>query len=176
MLIVIDTETTGLTHEPDARPWQIAAVVLAPDGREIATFNGRGCPDVWNAGADEALAVSGMTIAYVQSLPQIAPIALAFAAFLSAFPDAYLTAYRIEFDREMLRRVGVVSNRWTRCLKEAAAEYKGHPVRLIEIAAELGIAHPNAHDALADARTASAVARVFGLKHFGSNSTVLTTE
>lgn len=36
MLIVIDTETTGLAHEPDARPWQIAAVVLAPDGREIA--------------------------------------------------------------------------------------------------------------------------------------------
>ena len=56
MLIIIDTETTGLAHEPDARPWQIAAVVIAPDGREIAAFDGRGCPDVWNAGADEALA------------------------------------------------------------------------------------------------------------------------
>ena len=172
MLIVIDTETTGLAHEPDARPWQIAAVVLAPDGREIAAFDGRGCPDVWNAGADEALAVSGTTAAYVQSLPRIAPIAFAFAAFLSAFPDAYLTAYRIEFDREMLRRVGVVSDRWTRCLKEAATEYADRKIRLVEIAAELGIAHPNAHDALADARTAAAVARVFGLKHFGSNSTI----
>ena len=68
---------------------------------------------------------------------------------------------------DRLPRVGVVSNRWTRCLKEAAAEYKGHPVRLIEIAAELGIAHPNAHDALADARTAAAVALVIGLKYFG---------
>lgn len=166
MLIVIDTETTGLAHEPDARPWQIAAVVLAPDGREVCSFNGRGCPDVWNANAEEALAVSGMTAAYVQSLEPIAPIAHAFAAFLSAFPDAYLTAYRVEFDREMLRRVGVVSDRWTRCLKEAAAEYAGRKIRLVEIAADLGIPHPNAHDALADARTAAAVARKFGLNHF----------
>ena len=167
MLIIIDTETTGLTHEPDARPWQIAAVVLAPDGREIAAFDGRGCPDVWNAGAEEALAVSGTTAAYVQSLPPIAPIAFAFAAFLSAFPDAYLTAYRIEFDREMLRRVGVVSDRWTVCLKQKAAEYMGRPIRLVEIAEYFQIPHPNAHDALADARAASAVARVIGLKYFG---------
>ena len=166
MLIVIDTETTGLAHEPDARPWQIAAVALSPDGREVCAFDGRGCPSVWNANAEEALAISGKTPASIQSLDPIEPIAVAFAAWLSAFPDAYLTAYRIEFDREMLRRVGVVSDRWTRCLKEAAAEYKGHPVRLIEIAAELGIAHPNAHDALADARTAAAVARKFGLKYF----------
>ena len=167
MLIVIDTETTGLAHEPDARPWQIAAVALSPDGREVCTFDGRGCPDVWNANAEEALAISGKTPASIQSLDPIEPIARAFAAWLSAFPDAYLTAYRIEFDREMLRHVGVVSDRWTRCLKEAATEYAGRTIRLVEIAADLNIPHPNAHDALADARTAAAVARKLGLKHFG---------
>ena len=167
MLIVIDTETTGLTHEPDARPWQIAAVALSPDGREVCTFNGRGCPDVWNANAEEALAISGKTPASIQSLDPIEPIARAFAAWLSAFPDAYLTAYRIEFDREMLRRVGVVSDRWTVCLKQKAAEYMGRPIRLVEIAEYFQIPHPNAHDALADARAASAVARVIGLKYFG---------
>jgi len=37
----------------------------------------------------------------------------------------------------MLRRVGVVSDRWTVCLKQKAAEFMGRPIRLTEIAEQL---------------------------------------
>jgi DNA polymerase III epsilon subunit-like protein len=159
--IIIDTETTGLAHEPDARPWQIAALVLDADLTQIASCVIEGCPDVMNENAQEALSVSNKTVADIQSLPPLSQSIPALAAFLHALPNAKLTAYNIPFDRVMLGRVGITTHddQWGPCVKDLASVHVGHKVRLIEISKQFGIPHDRAHDALSDCITTAAVLR-----------------
>ena len=159
--IIIDTETTGLVHEPDARPWQIAAVVLDADLTQIASCVIEGCPDVMNENAQEALSFSHKTVADIQRLPPLSQSLPALVSFLNALPNAKLTAYNIPFDRVMLGRVGITTHddQWGPCVKQLAATYNGHPTRLIEISKQFGIPHERAHDALADCITTAAVLR-----------------
>lgn len=46
-LIVLDTETTGLLTDPQATPWEIAAVALDERGQEVGTISLVGRPDPW---------------------------------------------------------------------------------------------------------------------------------
>ena len=161
MLIIIDTETTGLAHEPDARPWQIAALVLDANLTQIASCVIEGCPDVMNANAQEALSFSHKTVADIQSLPPLSQSLPALSSFLNSIPNAKLTAYNIPFDRIMLGRVGITTHddQWGPCVKDLASVQVGYRVRLVEISAQFGIPHEHAHDALSDCITTAAVLR-----------------
>ena len=175
--IIIDTETTGLTHEPDARPWQIAALVLDADLTQIASCVIEGCPDVMNENAQEALSFSSKTVADIQRLPPLSQSLPALISFLNALPNAKLTAYNIPFDRVMLERVGITTKiPWAPCVMETAKTimvksdrnplpwndyFQDYKIpKLTEAAAFFNVTpHEPAHRAIGDARTTAAIVR-----------------
>ena len=62
VVVVLDTETTGFTDGPDTRCLQLGAV--AYDWQtltKISQFSVLVAPDVWGAGADQAVSIHGIT-------------------------------------------------------------------------------------------------------------------
>jgi len=114
LLIVIDTETTGLPKDPDVRPIQVGAVAFDTQyGKEIAEFRLLLNPDVWASDYKEAQKVHG--ISKQRCAKHGAGMSAGWDKFMSwvqtlctAGPWRHgshrLAAWNSAFDREMLAR------------------------------------------------------------------------
>ena len=174
-IVVLDTETTGFPNDPEASVWDIGAVLLDVDGVEVAHFEAMGRPQVLHERMDEALAIGGMTREQLSERPPIADAIAALHAWLAELPvEAKLTAFNIAFDKPMLARAGLVTDRvWAPCVMEACKPIMGDAgclpwyrkyndwkmPRLSEAATFFKVEQQlPAHRALADARTAGLIA------------------
>lgn len=174
-LIVIDTETTGFPDDPEASVWDLGAVLLDRGGVEVAHFEAMGCPPVLHERMDEALRIGGMTRDQLAAHPPIAQAIAGLNVWLCELPvEARLTAFNIAFDKPMLLRAGLVTDRaWAPCIMEACKPVMGDAgylpwyhkyndwkmPRLSEAAPFFKVEQQlPAHRALADARTAGLIA------------------
>lgn len=177
-LIVVDTETTGLLDDPDASPWEIAAVALDLDGVEIDTLSVMGRPCPWREDMRRIVAFGGIDPDDVLVAPPLAERLPEVHGWLNRHLDAgaRLTAFNSAFDAPMLQRAGVKlqGREWAPCIMERAKREMGRagalpwmsrwqdwkmPRLADEAAPYYGVeAQQPVHRALADARTAALVA------------------
>lgn len=157
-LVVVDTETTGLPHDPDARPWEIAAVLLDRSGREVDHIEALGRPAVWRPDMARVVGLGGYRAEDLLAQPPLADLIPRVLAWIQdAIQDgARLTAYNVPFDRGMLARVGIEVRveDWAPCVMARAG---GLPLWSAAQVHRVPQQLP-AHRALADARTAGLVA------------------
>jgi len=167
--IVIDTETTGLASDPDARVIELGAVAVDRDGEILAEFSSLVRPDRWGAGTEEALAVNGLSRVLIERAPAPNLVVFAFTSWrVCALPydRSRVTAYNAPFDRELMGRSGLnIGLEWADwCIRARAYATIGEPlepiegqrrVRMQDVFVRLGLPRPEqAHRALADARLA----------------------
>lgn len=172
-LIVLDTETTGLPKDPDAQPWEIAAVLYDVDGIEQGAFSAMGCPAIFREPMRRIIALGGVDPKMVLGSDPLAFGIADFRSWLALSPDARCTAFNVAFDRPMLQRVGVEVEAWAPCIMERAKKQMGAAgslpwldwasdwkmPKLSEAADFYGVPQQEpAHRALADARTAGLIA------------------
>lgn len=179
-ILVLDTETTGLPYQTWAGVCEVAAVLLGPDGEEAATFESLVRPPVLDARCDGALAVNNIDPADLRTAPEPKEVAAAFYRWLEPLGGPYWTTFNIDFDKPMLFRAGLVSERWASCVMRRACDVMGplgllraadpthrnyDPARpwlypKLSLAAEhFGVVVDGApHRALTDARTAAGIA------------------
>ena len=170
-VVVFDTETTGFTKDPDARAWEIAAVLIDRDGTELGSFSAVMRPPVWTRDADAALKIGGVARAEVEAFPPHEEALADLRAWLATIPpDAVYTAFNVDFDRPILARYDIRPP-WGPCVMRAVQGIMGKagalPVfasgdykfpKLSEAATFYSVpAQEPAHRALADARTAALV-------------------
>ena len=118
-LCVLDTETTGLPRDGSARVVELGAVILDTDGAEIASFSALCRPDVYFADtAREALAINGIAEADVLAAAPSRAVRQDFLDWLTKHQCGWVTAYNVEFDREMCRRMGFAPEwpKWGPCI------------------------------------------------------------
>ncbi len=176
MIIILDTETTGLPTAPWARVVELAAVALDDDGTELAsleTLIRQDCPpQSWRA-----LEVNHITREQIASAPSVANVRARWVEWLAPYRGrALMTSFNVEFDREMLRRdkLSPSDDKWGPCVMleaMAAMEAAGKLVwldwkkefkwpKLSEAADFFGVTVVgDAHRALTDARTAAGIWR-----------------
>lgn len=176
MIILIDTETTGLPRDPWARVVELAAIALTDEGRELAAFETlirQECP----AAAYQALRVNNLTREQIAAAPSVAEVRERWIEWLSPFSGvALMTSFNVEFDRTMLRRdrLAPKDDRWGPCvmLESMAAMEAAEALewmewkqaykwpKLAEAAAFFKVpVIGDAHRALTDARTAAGIWR-----------------
>lgn len=176
-LVVLDTETTGLPHDPDAQPWEVAAVLLDREGEEIDRIEAIGYPAIWRPDMARIVALGGMDADRLLAGPPLAESIAELSDWFRASLDrgARLSAFNVAFDRDMLSRIGIAfpSESWAPCVMERAKPIMGEAnaipwmaryndwkmPKLSEAAAFFQVPQQEpAHRALADARTAALVA------------------
>lgn len=166
--VVLDTETSGLPHQPWARVVELAAVVLDADGTEVSAFTSLVQPNVLDYRTAPALAVSHLTERELRTAPPAHQVWADFCAWGSALPPApyATTAWRVNFDRRLLSMTpGIGYIAFDYCLWEVVKlrRPKGkRNVHLTGLCAELGIdenAFGPRHRALTDCRVTAEVAR-----------------
>lgn len=110
---VIDTETTGLPDDPNARVIELGAALFSlEDGSLVRTFSTLVCPDVLTEdGLAVALSVSGITEAEIRAAPSPADAWAACGAFLDGWVYP-VHAYNLEFDRLMCERTFDTEGVW----------------------------------------------------------------
>lgn len=123
-LAVLDTETTGFPRDPLACVIDVGGVVLDTDGTEIASFSTLVRPTSWGPHCDEASKIHGITHAMLADAPASAEVVTDLYAWLEAHGVRYVTAFNVEFDAAMLRRMRA-ELRWAPCIQQAAAEIMG---------------------------------------------------
>ena len=160
--IVIDTETTGLPHQPWARVVELAAVLLDEEGAEVDTFSSLVCPEILDHRAEPALAVNHLTLDDLRDAPSTREVAAAWYRWWMDRGQPMATAYNVQFDRHMVERMlvpmAVPTPTWGRCIMEHSTKVHGRKARLGDVALRLGIQPQEpAHRALADARTAALI-------------------
>lgn len=163
VVVVLDTETTGLPTDPDAGIVELAAVAVdLRTGRELGAFSRLVGPQG---------PLSDVQRSILETISQIPLDVLLTAApagdvrgdFLRwrarVAPEAPLTSYVVPFDAEFLRRFGIVGLPWETCLQQLAGDVCGRVrLRLVQAASLLGVDPVlPAHRALSDARTAAHV-------------------
>jgi DNA polymerase III epsilon subunit-like protein len=169
-IVVLDTETSGLPDDPNARVVEIAAALFdTADTTPLATFTSLICPDVLT---DEGRAViekvSHIPFEELDAAPTPAEVWAAFQQFLgTAAPFKHITAYNREFDQHMIEHTLPEEAKdlpWGPCVMVTFAErfaVYSHmkedltgpiPFRLSVAARLLDLQHEgDAHRALADA-------------------------
>jgi len=176
MLIVLDTETTGLPRDPWARVVELGAVALDDELQEIATFETLICQACPSA-ADYALRVNNITRDQIDAAPSPENVRDTWVEWLKPYQGrAKMSAFNIQFDRQMMRRdkLSPANDRWGECIMLAAMkpmENAGALVwmdwkqdwkwpRLEEAAKFFEVeVVGDAHRALTDARTAAEIWR-----------------
>ena len=176
-LLVIDTETTGLLRDPDAQPWEIAAVLLDVDGQEVDRIEAIGRPALWRDDMARIVAMGGQDVAELLAMPPLADGLPELLDWMStaAGRGARPTAFNIAFDQPMLARIGLELPGWpwAPCIMERAKKpmseagvlpwfrkYNDYKLPSLSEAAsfyQVPQQQP-AHRALADARTAGLIA------------------
>lgn len=166
--VLLDTETSGLPHEPWARVLEIGAVALGPDGEELSAFSSLLRPDVLDHRARNALAVNHLDPYDLRRAPLPAEVWADFCAWGSALPPARYatTAWRVNFERRLISRTpGLGLLPFDYCLWEVVKlrRPKGkRNVHLSGLCAELRIDEAPfgpRHRALTDARITAEVLR-----------------
>lgn len=171
-LLVVDTETTGLPKDKDARIVELGAVIIDRDGEELASWSSLVRPPraaLACDGADEAMAVHGIDLALLERAPEAHHVERCFLEWV-ALRGLYvggITSWRWSFDGCMLARLGagrIAELHTARCVHDAARAHFGKMGRrygptLEDVAQALGVPVPQGrHRALADARLAGQVA------------------
>lgn len=165
--VFIDTETSGLPHEPHARVLSIGAVCVERDtGAEISTFTILVCPELVSPRQYEAAkVVHGIELSTLVSQGASEIDALtAFHLWWDQFDRPALYAFNAPFDRVMLSRMGLNEpEAWGRDVMEAAADHikpGNSRISLVKALAALGLEGRTSekHDALEDARLAHRLA------------------
>lgn len=122
-LVVLDTETTGLTKHSWAQVVELAGVMLDEDGQEAGAFERliRCDPP---AGADEALRMNGITREMLLEQGHLGTEVVAdFRRFVGPMP---VTSFNVGFDQPMLVRLGGLGDlRWGKCIMLAACDDMG---------------------------------------------------
>jgi DNA polymerase III epsilon subunit-like protein len=96
---IIDVESTGLPNEPWSRMYELAGVVLAPNGAVLSTFEALWRPDVLDARAERALARSGRTVADLEVLElRVADAHNKLVEFVAAFDIQETWSFNRVFD------------------------------------------------------------------------------
>ena len=130
-IVVLDTETTGFTADPDAAPWEIGAVLVNTLGLEESSFSAVMRPSVLDPRMVKALSIGGVTLAEVETFPPTAEVLITFAEWLDScnadYGPAKITAFNVAFDRPMLERIGadVKGQDWAPCIMETAKRTMG---------------------------------------------------
>jgi len=156
-IVVLDTETTGLPNDRDARVWEFGAVLLDPSGREVRHLEVRGCPEVWHDRMAHVVQMGGFTAMELHALPTFGRYRREVLAWMGAAlaQGARITSYGTRFDSTMLERSGLAwpDACWTRCILDTLG---GQP--LWAAARRWGVERVQPeHRALSDARTAAGV-------------------
>lgn len=167
-VIILDTETTGLPHQPWTRVIELAAVALDADGVELSSFSSLVRPDVLDARAEHALSVNHLDPAELRRAPTAYTVWADFCSWGSSLPMGQYatTAWRVNFDRRVLSLTpGFGCLPFDYCLWEVVKlrRPKGkRNVHLASLCVEFGIdpdAHGERHCALTDCRVTADVLR-----------------
>lgn len=165
LLCVIDTETTGLTDDPNAAVIEVAATVWdVSAGQEIRCWSTLVKPASWGEeGRRIAQEVCGLDSAWVDLHGE--DPALALMRLLDFAKNLPLHAWNRPFDEEMICRMDPKERRlareglWGPCLmREFSAVSRGNPdlrSKLTLAYQQCGFTVSSAHRALADARMAA---------------------
>ena len=150
---VVDVETSGLSPRRH-RILQVAVVQARADGTILDEWASDVRPRLWRVGPTH---VHGLTARRLRGAPTIAGLV---PELVDRLDGAVLAAHNANFDwaflRRSLRRAGytppdarrLCTLRLSRALDDDGVD--SH--RLVDLCDRYGIDHPNAHDALADAR------------------------
>lgn len=166
MIVVIDTETTGLPNEPRARVIEIGAVCVDAEGNEFSSFSALIKPTApLGAWADPALEICQIKPEWLDAASSSEVVWESLWSWMRLHrPVTQIFAYNVEFDKLMMERTFPDMVRhlpWGPCLMVAAAQHIHGPKRqrlaLKKAAAHFDIPMHEAHRALGDARTAAAV-------------------
>lgn len=156
-IVVLDTETTGLLSDPDARPWEFGAVLLDRSGREVSKCEVRGHPEIYRDDMRRVVEMGGFSADELLRLPSFRSGHRQIQAWMGGAlaRKARITSYSIPFDRGMLERVGLVwpDDRWGPDVLDLAG---GRSLRVAAACRGIQRVQP-AHRALSDARTAAEV-------------------
>jgi DNA polymerase III epsilon subunit-like protein len=179
MIVVLDTETTGLPRHSWARVVEVAAVALDDRGVEVGCFSAlvRASWEDCERGS-EALAVNGISPAMLESAPRVEDVGVALAAWVALHGACEVTSFNVDFDRLMVERTFPgLSLSWGECVMLRAMGVMGplgllppSPARgrgdrwkwpsLREAMGHFGVEREgDAHRALSDARAAAGVWR-----------------
>lgn len=157
VIIVLDTETTGLMHTPEALPCELAAVALDADGREVSCFSSviKVPTPAW---ATPALGINRISRDEIEAAPSPLEVRAQFLEWWSKAPGAYVTSFNLPFDKGMLYRMWpALVLPWGSCVMREAWRL-GCDGGLARVAAQLRVpVQEPQHRALADARTAAGV-------------------
>lgn len=150
---VVDVETSGLSPRRH-RILQVAVVQARADGTILDEWASDVRPRLWRVGPTH---VHGLTARRLRGAPTIAGLV---PELVDRLDGAVLAAHNANFDwaflRRSLRRAGYTPPDARRLctlrLSRALADDGVDSHRLVDLCDRYGIDHPNAHDALADAR------------------------
>lgn len=141
--VVIDTETTGLSHED--RILEIAALVVDPESMQVLdSFVTLLQPDR-DTGATN---IHGIFPEMVEQAPRFSEIAPAFARFLAG---RVLVAHNLKFDQGFLEREFALAGLRMEFGRGFCTWSQGTKMTLAKSCAEFDITLEGAHRALADA-------------------------
>lgn len=121
--VIVDTETTGLPHDHDARAIAFALLVVRDEDLEpVYVERGYIMPKVWSIYADRAEKIHKIPRAVLEKEGhQEEEIAVFLAALDAKFNAPQWTSYNRSFDLEMLARLGFHPRRQGRCIMELSA-------------------------------------------------------
>ena len=179
-ILVIDTETSGLPRQEEARIIEIGAVLIGCDCEEIAFFESLVRPNIFSpTKAKYALKVTGITAEEVFAADPEAEVYRDFRAWCDEHEVEWVTAFNIGFDKQMLERSGVTFKRWASCIMLKACDEMKLPhkngrrgnkwPKLAEEAAPFYNVNVEgeAHRALYDARVAAEVMKAIRRQELG---------
>lgn len=156
-IVVLDTETTGLLSDPDARPWEFGAVLLDRSGGEVGHIEVRGRPEIWREDMRHVVEMGGHSADALLCLPPFETVHRQIRMWMgrALARKARITSYNIPFDRGILDRAGLVwpEDRWGPDVLDLAG---GCSLQVAAACRGIQRVQP-AHRALSDARTAAEV-------------------
>jgi len=169
-ICVIDTETTGLPSDPDARVTEIGAVIIDGTDREIACFQMFVKPALLtDEGIEVVRKFSGIDPQWLDDAPAEAAAFRAFLAWGRAHntdeAPLVVTSFNLDFDATMIGRMdGYRGIPWSRhCIQVEATELLSPGSKFIALSdalQRLGLrGNGRAHRALNDARSSATVLR-----------------
>lgn len=169
MVIVFDTETTGLPNDKHAAPISLGAVALDASGAEVSTFYALLIPRLIDTVAyGQAERIHGISLRQLvaDGLPS-AQVMDDFRTWWTGLGKPMMYAFNISFDSEMMARAGwEPKGYWGPCLMRGAAQAMGRSTVSLNAAAKHFSGQKRGtseHNALEDARLAAAVGRAAGV-------------
>lgn len=125
-ICVLDTETSGLPRQSWASVVELAAVIISPEGEELAHFETFVRPFRLPPDADKALAVSGITREQLATAPEAHTVHRQWTHWMEERGNPWVTSYNVSFDKVMTEeRLGLRKMRWASCIMLRAMAIMG---------------------------------------------------